>query len=144
MYGSSLIARYAEIERYKKLSDTLYDSWQDGVINKEEFTRMKIRYNALQEDAEQAVVSLSREIGDIISLGGEKNQWIERFRRHQDFTDITRRMVITLIDSVTVHPGSRLDILFRYRYDYERAVSFALAVSKMYSVPEAELLEEVA
>jgi hypothetical protein len=53
-------------------------------------------------------------------------------------------MVITLIDTVTVHPGSRLDILFRYRYDYERAVSFALAVSSIHAVPGADALKEVA
>ena len=136
-----IAARRTEIERYKKWADSLYDNWQDGVISQDEFTRMKARYNALQEDAEQAVVSLSREIGDIISLGGEKNQWIDRFRQYQDFSELTRRMVITLIDTVTVHPGSRLDILFRYRYDYERAVSFAKAVCQLHDVPGAEAIE---
>jgi hypothetical protein len=31
-----------------------------------------------------------------------------------------------------------LDLLFRYRYDYERAVSFAIAVSKLHDVPGSE------
>ncbi len=139
-----IAARRDEIERYKMLSDTLYESWQDGIISREDFTRMKARYAALMEDAEQAVISLSREIGDIISHGGEKNQWIERFRQYQDFTEITRRMVITLIDVVTVYPSSRLDILFRYRYDFERAVSFAKAACQLHAVPGAETLREVA
>jgi len=139
-----IAARRAEVERYKKLFDSLYDNWQDGIISQDEFLRLKTRYNALQEDAEQAIVSLSREIGDVIALGSEKNRWTERFKQYHDFTEITRRMVITLIDSVTVHPGSRLDILFRYRYDYERAVSFAKAVCQLHTVPGAEAIEEAA
>ena len=139
-----IAARRAEIERYEKLVFSLYENLQNGIIDEGEYRAMKTRYNNLKNDAEQAVVSLSREIGDIIALGGEKNLWIERFRQYHGFTEITRRMVITLIDIITVYPGSRLDILFRYRYDYERAVSFALAVSSIHAVPGADALKEVA
>jgi len=139
-----IAARRAEIGKYEGLVFSLYENMQSGLINETEFRQMKARFNALKDDAEQAVLSLSREITDIISCGGEKSQWIERFREYQDFTEVTRRMVITLIDAVTVHPGSRLDILFRYRYDYDRAVSFAKAVCKLHVVSGAELLEEVA
>jgi hypothetical protein len=51
-------------------------------------------------------------------------------------------MVVTLIDSVTVYPGSRLDILFRYRYDFERALSFAKAVGQLHELPDSELWKE--
>ncbi len=138
---SQIIARRAEVERYKYLTSTLYDNWQDGVITQENFVNMKTRYNALIDDGEKAIISLSREIGDIISLGSEKSQWIEHFRQYHNFTEISRRMVITLLDTVTVHPGSRLDILFRYRYDYERAVSFATAVCQLHSVPGSDKIE---
>ncbi len=134
-----IAARRAEIERYKRLSDSLYDSWQDGIISREDFDRMKARYSALVEDAEQAIISLSREIGDILALGGGKHQWIERFKQFHDFTEINRRMVITLIDTITVYPGSRLDILVRYRYDYERALSFAKAVGQLHALPFKEV-----
>ena len=139
-----IAARRAEIERYEALAFSLYENMESGIITKDEYRAMKTRYNNLKDDAEQAVVSLSREIGDIIALGGEKKGWIERFRQYHDFTEVTRRMVISLIDAVTVHPGARLDILFRYRYDYERAVDFALAVSQMHLVPGVDTLREVA
>jgi hypothetical protein len=137
-----IAARRAEIERYETLIFSLYENLESGIINEDEYRGMKARYNALKDDAEQAVISLSREIGDIIALGGEKNRWIERFRLYHDFNEITRRMVITLIDTVTVHPGSRLDILFRYRYDYERAVSFAKAVCQLHDVPGADKIDK--
>ena len=103
---------------------------------------MKTRYNALHDEAEQAINSLSREIGDIINCGGEKNRWIERFREYQDFTVVTRRIVVSLVDGITVYPGSRLDILFRYRYDYERCVSFVKAVGQIHLIPESVTLKE--
>ena len=139
-----IAARRADIAHYDFLVRSLYDDFASGLVKEDEFLRMKTSFNALRNDAEQAVTSLSREITDIISCGGEKNHWIERFQQYHDFAEVTRRMVITLIDSVTVHPGSRLDILFRYRYDYERAVSFAQSVCQLHAVPGSDKIGEVA
>ena len=133
-----IAARRAEIERCNMLISSLYESLQDKIITKDEYLQMKTQYNSLRDDAEAAIVGLSREIEDIISCGSEKNQWIERFREYHDFDELSRRMVITLVDVITVHPGSRLDVLFRYRYDYERALSFATAVSQIHNVPGFE------
>jgi hypothetical protein len=139
-----IAAKRAETERYKSLVFSLYESLQSGIISEAEFTQMHTRYTALQADAAQAINSLNREIGDIINCGGEKNRWIERFREYQDFDEITRRMVVSLVDAITVHSGSRLDILFRYRYDYERALSFAKAVAQIHTLPETDILESEA
>ena len=139
-----IAARRAEIEYCEKRIFSVYEDLQSGILDQDEFRKYKAHYNGIKDDAEQAIICLSREIGDIIACGSEKNSWIERFRLHHDFTEITRRMVITLIDSVTIHPGSRIDLLFRYRYDYERAVSFAKAVCQLHAVPGADVLGEVA
>jgi len=142
-------AKRAEIERYEKLVFSLYESLQSGIINEAEYRQMKSRYNTLQADSESAIASLNREINDIMNAGGEKNQWIERFKQYRDFTVLTRRMVVSLVDAVTVYPGTiagnektaskpagvRLDILFRYRYDFERSLSFANAVNQLHKLP---------
>lgn len=138
-----IAAKRVEMERCDRMAFSLYESLQTGVITEPEYRQMKTRYNALRDEAELTMNNLGREIEGILSTGGEKNQWIEHFRQFQDFAEMTRRMVVSLIDMVTVHPGSRLEILFRYRYDYERALSFAGAVSKLHVLPENRLLREV-
>ena len=133
-----IIAKRAEMERYETLVMSLYENMESGIINKTEYRQMKARYNALRSDAEQAINSLNREIEDIINAGGEKNRWIEQFRIYQDFSELSRRMVVSLVDVVTVHPGNKLDLLFRYRYDYERCVSFVKAVSQLHTIPVSD------
>jgi len=130
-----IIAKRAEVERYNRLVFSLYENLESGVIDETAYRQMHTHYTKLREEAEQAINSLSREIEDIINAGGEKNIWIERFREYQDFTLLTRRMVVSLVDVVTVHTGNKLDILFRYRYDYERCVSFVKAVGQLHTIP---------
>ena len=130
-----IAAKRVEMERYESLVMSLYENLQSGIINETEYRQMKTRYNALHADACQAINSLSREIADIINSGGEKNLWIERFREYQDFVRLSRRMVVSLVDVVTVYSGTQIDILFRYRYDYERCLSFVRAVEQLHTIP---------
>lgn len=133
-----IVAKRAEMERYETLVMSLYENMESGIINQTEYRQMKARYNALHADAEQAINSLNREIADIINAGGEKNRWIEQFREYQNFAGLTRRMVVSLLDVVTIHPGNKLDILFRYRYDYDRCVSFVKAVGQLHEIPNTK------
>jgi len=129
-----IAAKRAEMERYEALVMSLYENMESGIINQAEYRQMKTRYNALHADAEQAINSLNREIADIINIGGEKNRWIEQFKEYQNFGELSRRMVVSLVDAVTVHPGNKLDLLFRYRYDYERCISFVRAVGQLHDI----------
>ena len=135
-------AKRTDMERYRMLVYSLYENLENGIINEEAYRQMYAHYTTLRDEAEQAINSLSREIEDIINDGGEKNIWIERFREYQDFTTLSRRMVVSLVDVVTVHASNKLDIMFRYRYDYERTVSFVKAVGQLHSIPKSDTHEE--
>ena len=138
-----IAAKRAEMERYESLVMSLYENLQSGIINETEYRQMKARYNALHADAEQAINSLNREIADIINSGGEKNRWIEQFKEYQNFSVLSRRMVVSLVDVVIIHPGNKMEILFRYRYDFERAVSFIKAVEQLHTIPTSDEIDDV-
>ena len=144
-----IAAKQAEIKHYEKMAFSLYENLQNGIINETEYHQMKSRYNTLQSDAEKAIVNLNQEINDIINSRGEKNQWIERFKKYQDFAELSRRMIVSLIDVIIVHPnqrtgkknskkpavGAHMDIHFRFQYDFERSLSFAKAVGQIHELP---------
>ena len=133
-----ITAKRAEMSRYEALVLSLYENLQSGIINEAEYRQMKTRYNSLHADTEKAINSLNREITDIINAGSQKNRWIEQFKEYQNFAELSRRMVVSLVDVITIHPGNKLDLLFRYRYDYERCVSFVKAVGQLHTIPSAD------
>ena len=138
-----IMRKREEIERYKKLIFSLYENLQNGLLNETEYRRMKESYNVLHTDAEQALGTLTREVEDIISCKGEKNVWIEYFKQYHNFSELTRKLLVAVTDRIVIYPKSRLEINFRYQYDYMRALSFAEAVSELHPVPGNELLTEV-
>ena len=139
-----IIAQREEIERIDRMAFTLYESLQSGIISEDEYRSYKARYNSLRDEAELAVNNLSREVEDILACSGEKSQWIEHFRQFQDFTEVSRRMVVSLVDGITIYPDSRMELQLRYRYDYERALSFADAAAQLHVLSEGISKSEVA
>ena len=138
-----LVQKRAEIGRYEKLHFSLYESLQNGIISESEYRDMKANYAALSEEAERDAVKLAAEIEDNIACKGEKNGWIEHFRQYHDFTELTRKMLVSVVDSIVVYPKSRLEIAFRYSYDYIRAISFAEAVGELHTLPDAKVSKGV-
>jgi hypothetical protein len=136
------IRKKEEIERIKGLKVSLYENMESGIIDKEEYLELKKRYNAQLEVAENALITLGSEIDNILSNKGEKNFWIEQFKAHHNFDELTRKIVVSLIDSITVYEGSRIDISFKYNANLEAAVSFIQAVDRIVPLDNAELEKE--
>ena len=122
-----------ELNRYRELKVSLYESLMSGVIQESEYKELKESYTKKSDEAEKAALRLSGEIEKILSNKGEKNFWIEQFKKYNNFETLTRKIVVSLIDEIKVYEGSRIGILFKYQYNYESAVNFIESVSELIS-----------
>jgi hypothetical protein len=113
-----------------------------GVIDEQEYSELRKRYNAQLDEAEKSLITLGSEIDNIINCKGEKNFWIEQFKKHHNFTELTRKIVVSLIDDITVYEGSRIDIRFKYQSNLEAAVNFIHAVDNIIPLDNMEQIRE--
>jgi DNA invertase Pin-like site-specific DNA recombinase len=117
-----------EIKRYKDLKLSLYESLMSGLISEDDYKQLRDAYSRKSDDAEAASLRLRGEIERLVNGNGEKNFWIEYFKKRRNFAELTRAVVVSLIERIDVYEGGRIDIKFRYQYNYDSAVSFAQAV----------------
>ena len=73
-------------------------------------------------DARAAGEKLKEELESLLQNRTGSNLWIEQFKKYQNITELTRHIAVTLIDRIMVFEDCRIDIRFRYQYDYERAL----------------------
>lgn len=130
-----LIKKREEIERCNLLKANLYESMISGVIDKAEYLELKGMYENRRKDAQAAEARLQREIDAILGYKGDKCQWIERFKQYKDITELTRVIVVTLIDRILVHEEMRVDIHYRYQYDFDRMVETIGNVDRIQPIP---------
>ena len=117
-----LIKKQEEISRYGRLKTTLYESLADGLIDKAEYLELKSGYDMKIADAEEAAGRLKKELEALLQNRAGNCLWIEQFKKYQNITELTRHIAVTLIERITVFEDSRIEIRFRYQYDFERAL----------------------
>ncbi|MPM64381.1 hypothetical protein SDC9_111267 [bioreactor metagenome] len=122
---TQLLMKQEEIEKYKNLKVSIYEDLKSGVIDSDEYREFKEIYGKKCEEAEKAAERLKQDITLVLAGKGANSVWIEAFKKNRNITELSRKVVVSLIEWVNIYSGSRVEIRFRYQYEYERALFFA-------------------
>lgn len=130
---AQLVKKQEELARYSRLKASLYESLSDGLMDKSEYLELKASYDRKIADAQESERKLKEELENLLQNRGGSSVWIERFKEHRNITELTRRIAVTLIDRIYVYEDSRIDICFKYQYDYDRALGLIQSIQKLQS-----------
>lgn len=128
---SQLVRKQEELARYGRLKASLYESLSDGLMDKTEYLELKASYDRKIADAQASEKKLKVELENLLQNRGENSVWIQRFKLHQNLAELTRRIAVTLIDRIYVYKDSRIDIRFKYQYDYDRALELIQNIQRL-------------
>lgn len=103
---------------------------------------MKSVYDEKQQSAEVAITNLKREIEKLVLNRTQETLWIEKFKLYQNIDAIDRKIAVNLIDKITVYDDKRLEISFKYQYNFDLALSFIQSMEKELS-PRNKVKEAV-
>lgn len=105
-----------EIDKLNSRKVRLYEDFTDGEITRGEYELFKKNYDLQIGEAETAVENLQNELAQISGeKSGSKGEWLEYFREYRDFTELSRELIVKLIDKIIVYEGGRLEVIFRYK-----------------------------
>lgn len=110
-----------EIQKYKQLKISLYEDQNTGFISQEEYEDLKEIYTTKCEDAEEALTLLKHEIDKVVKSNSNDSLWIEEFKKYSSIHTLNRKMLVTLIDHITIFEGGRIDIVLNYQDVFERS-----------------------
>ena len=106
-----------EYEKLQKLLMSLYENLTDGVIDREEYARLKASFTALADEAEKQMDALRESLNDIQSHGTE-NVWMNEFIKRQELVSLDRAVVVALIDKILIHSNDVVEIIYRWQDEF--------------------------
>ena len=106
-----------EYEKLQKLLMSLYENLTDGVIDREEYARLKASFTARADEAEKQMDALRESLNDIQSHGTE-NVWINEFIKRQELASLDRAVVVALIDKILIHSNDMVEIIYRWQDEF--------------------------
>ena len=106
-----------EYEKLQKLLMSLYENLTDGVIDREEYPRLKASFTARADEAEKQMDALRESLNDIQSHGAE-NVWMNEFIKRQELASLDRAVVVALIDKILIHSNNVVEIIYRWQDEF--------------------------
>lgn len=111
--------KHKDIDGYQDFRMKLYEAFSEGLIERDEYDKMRSKYGNLIANAQEAVDKLEQDRREIISKKNVNSGWIQQFVQYQGITELSREVVVTLIDRIYVYEDKRIRIDFNYRDEIE-------------------------
>lgn len=108
-------------ERALHFRHGLVDDLEAGVISEDEYAMFADSYAAQVEEAREVVARLEAEREHAAAAVGEAEAALARLAATGEVGELNRRMVVELVDRVTVHADKSIDVRFRVEDVMERA-----------------------
>ncbi len=110
-----LAEKEKELEGYREFKDRLLEALTDNLIEKDEYTRMRDKYRALEDECDAIIESLHEKISSVDLDGIVERTWVDQFAKYNGVQELTREMVVTLIDRIIIHEDKRIEIVFNFK-----------------------------
>lgn len=115
--------RNAEIERYQELKVQLYRDRQEGVVSVEEYGEINRRFSARIAEAKDTLKKITEHREKILRKDTNLWPWMESFRQYQNIEKLDRRVLVALVDHVTVYSKEKIEIIFRFQEEMQQMLA---------------------
>lgn len=102
-----------EIEKYNELRLSLYEDYQENLIDWEEYEELKDLYNIRIQRAKTEMERISAE-----KSPQNASEWSDVFKKYRWIDKISREVAVTFIDQVFIFDKNRIEIHFRFQNEY--------------------------
>ena len=120
----------------------IYEDLRAGLLDRSEYESLKKELAERIAEATAAIEKLNKEKREILDGVSNQQSWIEQFRQYENVTELTRPMVIHLIERINIFEDSNIEIVFRHRNQIEEILQFIsekTANKKLLAMPIREV-----
>ena len=112
----------AQLEQIGVFKAGLYENFVKGMLDKAEYKSLRDGYTERMEELRSAIDQLRQEMERVTDRTSERQKWAQQFREFSNMTELNRRAVVTLIQSIRIISKTEIQITFRYQMEYDAAL----------------------
>ena len=125
-----------EIKRMKDFCFRLYDDLQRGLIDENEYTQFRERYNARIQEQRGYLEKLENSLSELKEARRQDDEFVAFFRKYGNIERLDRETVNHLIDRVEFTDATHIDIYFKF--SSQRSQLIAMAETILSNTQETE------
>ncbi len=116
---SELDLRKRELNKIQRILADLYPDYKNGILGKEQYLTLKEQYDNKVEIVKGAIEKIEREKEDRKNGLYVKNEFIEQFKKFHGLKELSREVVIELLENIYIHEDGTIEINLKFKNEFE-------------------------
>ena len=117
---TQIISQENELRRLTEQMSDLYPDFKNGLLNEEQYMMNKQKYEQKIRQLKDNIASL-KSSEDCPEQAPQPNKFIEHFKQYGNIEELTRPVLLELIDKIIIHENGELDIVFKFTDAFKKA-----------------------
>ena len=119
-YLERLSMKEEERKKAERLKIGIYEDLKDGLLDKEEYQKLKAEFDSRIAEADAAVKELKRQIAGLEGSRSANAPWMNYFQQFGCLEQLTRWAAAIIINKILVYEDNRIKITFNFEADLNR------------------------
>ena len=119
-YQERLSMKEEERKKAERLKIGIYEDLKDGLLDKEEYQKLKAEFGSRIAEADAAVKELKRQITELEGSRSANAPWMNYFQQFGRLEQLTRWAAAIIINKILVYEDNRIKITFNFEADLNR------------------------
>ncbi len=119
-----IVEKQNEIFKISNFKMRLYEDWKNNDITREEYLEYKQKYEIDIERLKKNIERLENEKQKYERQSINSNEWIEKFREQKGINELSRDIMMELIDCIYVKENGDIKIKFKFEDEFKRCLEY--------------------
>lgn len=120
----SLETLTSQREKEYRMQLDLYPDWKSGVITQQEYLALKANIAEKIAVLDTKIENVKKTLDAYAHGIDDENAFITAFKKYENFTELTRGMLVELVDEILVHDNASIDVHFKFADAYQQVVEY--------------------
>ncbi len=119
-YQERLSMKEQERKKAERLKIGIYEDLKDGLLDKDEYQKLKAEFDSRIAEADATVKELKRQITELEGSHSANAPWMIYFQQFGRLEQLTRWAAAIIINKILVYEDNRIKITFNFEADLNR------------------------
>lgn len=123
-YHRIIEKKQKSIDKYKGLKLNCYIDWKNNSLSKEEYVYTKEKFDNHISELTNTISKLKKEYEAENNIRNNKLKWLDNIIKYGVLTELTREIMINLVEIIHITCGNQIKITFKYSDEFSRLGDF--------------------
>lgn len=112
------------IDKNRRLKTGAYEDLRSGFITRDEYKAFSSQFEAHIKEANETIMRLTGERNSVMGGLAEQQGWLTQFKQYENVQELTRSVVVNLIDHISIREDKDIDVQLMHRDRFASIVEF--------------------